>query len=157
MHSGFVQSYIRFPNRRKDVFYIRKRLDNQRNNDAKTTKITWNRRHIRPQFVQRTFWRRSGASWGAQGVPDRILGMKSWFVGPLSGPPDGVHFSWFVQCRIRLNFRLISGHILEWFCIHFRGQHGSQNWSEMENVCFCFWASRWCDSLILEVLGVQNR
>ena len=36
----------------------------------------------------------------------------------------------------------IFGCLLEGFCIHFGGQNASKMESEMENVCFWFWASR---------------
>ena len=52
------------------------------------------------------------------------------------GPPDGIDFSTFVQCKIRLILCWFFGCILEGFGIHFGGQNASKMGSEMENVYF---------------------
>ena len=99
------------------------------------------------------FWRRSGASRGAQGVPDRILGVKSWFVGP---PLDWWGF------RVFFNAKLV------WFVVWFLEAFWSdfatildskmhptvgQNWkmcvSDFERLVYA--------SSIMEILGLQNR
>ena len=51
----------------------------------------------RPTILQGTLWRRSGAAWGAQGVPEENLGAKSWFVGPPLDPLMGFMFGVFVD------------------------------------------------------------
>ena len=103
MYSGVLQSNICFANCRKDPFFIWKLVGNQRQNDLKTIKISWNRLQIRSKIVQGTFWRPSGAPWGAQGVPDWILGVKSWFVGPPLDPRWGPFFD-FVSMQNSSNF-----------------------------------------------------
>ena len=126
----------------KRSIFIRKWVGNQRNNDLKTINILWIRLQIRSKIVQGTFWRPSGAPWGAQGVPDWILGVKSWFVGPPLDPQMGSIFRPFCQCKIHLIFCCFFGCILEGFCIHFESKNASKMGSEMEHVCFLFWASR---------------
>ena len=53
----------------------------------------------RATIVQGTLWRRSGAAWGAQGVPEGILGTKSWFVGPPLDPLRGLIFGVFFDVK----------------------------------------------------------
>ena len=113
IYSGFVQSDVCFANRRKSVFVFKKKGRTSKERDAKRTNIWWNRVQIQPKTVHGTFWRRSGASWGTQGVPDRILGVKSWFVGPPLVPWWGPFFDVF-QCK----FYQIFLRFLD-FCIHF--------------------------------------
>ena len=98
-YSGVLQSNICFANCRTDPFFIRKLVGNQRQNDLKTIKISWNRLQIRTKIVQGSFWRPSGAPWGAQGVPDWILGVKSWFVGPPLDPQMGSIFRLFFNAK----------------------------------------------------------
>ena len=107
MYSGVLQSNICFANGRKNPFFIRKWVGNQRKNDWKTIKISWNRVQIRWKIAQGT-WRPSGAPWGAQGVPDWILGVKNWFVGPPLDPLKGSIF------RVVLNAKLICFFVWFW-------------------------------------------
>ena len=53
----------------------------------------------RPTIVQGTLWRRSGAAWGAQGVPEENLGAKNWFVGPPLDPFRDLIFGAFFDVK----------------------------------------------------------
>ena len=127
MHSGFFRSNICFATRRQDAFFSRKRVETQRNYDAKTIKISWNRFHIRSEIVQGTLWRRSGASWGAQGVPDWILGVKSWFPWTPRWGPLFDFFSMQNSSDFLVVFWMHFGRILHPFWTPKCIQHGVRN------------------------------
>ena len=159
--SGCIQDFFNqiflLPLAKKMQMFIRTREEHQRNMMQTTSKISWNRLQIWLEIVQGTFWRRSGASWGAQGVPDRNLGVKNWFVGPPLDPLIGLIFLVLVIAK------------LIWFCVWFLyvfwsdfafifGDHNaSKRGAQLENVCFWFWAFRERESAIMEVLGLHNR
>ena len=158
LRDAFRSSSIKhlFANCRKDPFFIRTWVGNHRKHYWKTIKISWNLFQNRSKIVQGTFWWPSGAPWGAQGVPDWILGVKSWFVGPPLDPQMGSIFRFFSMqnsCDFLLVFWMHFGRI--WH--PFWRPNASKIGSEMENVCFLFWASRVRESLIWEVWGVRNR
>ena len=68
MHAGICRSKICCINHRKSAFSIRTLLENPRQmmQIRLTNHVGWVQ--IRSKIVQGTFWRRSGAPWGAQGA-----------------------------------------------------------------------------------------
>ena len=149
--SGFIQDFcqsnICFVKHQQDVIVYLKMDRHSEKNDAKTLTYHETGSKFSIKIVQGTLWRRSGASWGAQGVLGRILGMKSWFVGHRWTSWWGQMFD-FLSVQQSSDFCLIFGCILEWFCTHFGSQPASKMGSEIENVCFWFWASRVSESSI---------
>ena len=86
----------------------------------------------RPRDLLGALWRPLGCPRG----PRLNFGSEKLVRWTPPGPPDGVHFSTFFQCKIHLIFCWFFGCILEGFCIHFGRQNASKMGSEMENVCF---------------------
>ena len=121
-----LQSNICFTTCGKCPFFIRNWVGNQRKNDLKFIKISWNRLQIRWKIVQGTFWRPFGAPWGAQGVPDWILGVKSWFVGPPLDPQMVSIFRLFFNAKFIRFFVGFLDAFWRDFCIHVGGQNASQ-------------------------------
>ena len=95
MYSGVLQSNICFANCRKDSFFIRNWIGNQRKNDLKMIKISWNRFQIQWKIVQGTFWRPFAPLGVPKGSQTEFWEWKAGSLDPPWTPRWGPFFDFF--------------------------------------------------------------